>query len=153
MQKNPQSTPGMNNLQPALNANNKIDTSSLSGNLQYVYNPASPHYVIISAQQDAKFSGLRSGLSDYNLMKQGKENVTVSMSTLDAGRSLIVCKEFPSAVEAKKYMNEIKGVSILFREFKPGDYDMLLISSANFPKLFVKKDYATYKSFYNKNYK
>lgn len=153
MKKNPQSAQGMNSLQPEAQNNNRIDTAALSGGLIYEYKPASPHYVIISAQQDAKCSGLRSGLSDYNLMKQGKENITVTLSTLDAGRSLIICKEFASASEAKKYMNEIRGVNILFREFKPGEYDMLLISSGNFPKLFVKKDYSVYKNFYSKNYK
>lgn len=155
IRKNPQSAGGMNNMQPAANANNaRLDTAGLSGsNLQYDYKPASAHYVIFSAQQDAKFSGFRSGLSDYNLMKQGNEHLTVTMSTLDAGRSLIVCKEFPTAAAARKYMSEIKGVSLLFREYKPGEYDMLLISADNFPRLFLKKDYAAYKAFYNKNYK
>ncbi len=149
--KNPQPG-GMSNLQAGNSS--KPDTSTLSGgNLQYDYKPATPHYVIFSAQQDAKFSGFRSGLSDYNLMKQGNEHITVTMSTLDAGRSLIVCKEFPNAAAAKKYMNEIRGINILFREFKPGEYDLLLISADNFPKLFLKKDYAAYKAFYNKNYK
>lgn len=153
MKKNPQPGQNMNNLQPALSANNKIDTSALSGNLQYEYQPASPHYVVISALQDAKFAGLRSGISDFNLMSQDNQSITVSMSTFDAGRSLIICKEFPSAAAAKKYMNGLRGVTILFREFKAGEYDMFLVSSANFPKLFVKKDYAAYKSFYSKNYK
>ncbi len=138
-------------LQPA-SGTLKPDTANISS-LDYNYKPASPHYVIFAAQQDAKFSGLRSGLSDYNLMKQGNENVSVTMSTLDGNRSLIICKEFPTAAAAKKYMNEVKGVSVLYREYKPGEYDVLLISADNFPKLFVKKDYLAYKAFYNKNYK
>ncbi len=153
IRKHPQ-TPGVNGLQPTTSANNqKLDTAALSGGLQYDYKPATAHYVIFSAQQDAKFSGFRSGLSDYNLMKQGNENISVTMSTLDAGRSLVVCKEFPNAAAAKKYMNEIRGVNLLFREYKAGEYDLLLISADNFPKLFVKKDYAAYKAFYTKNYK
>ncbi|WP_162902748.1 type IX secretion system periplasmic lipoprotein PorW/SprE [Taibaiella koreensis] len=149
--KNPQSG-GMNNLQPG--SSNKPDTSGLTGgSLQYDYKPGTPHYVIFSAQQDARFSGFRSGLSDYNLMKQGNEHITVTMSTLDAGRALIVCKEFPNAAAAKKYISEIRGVNLLFREYKPADYDLLLISADNFPRLFLKKDYTVYKAFYNKNYK
>lgn len=152
IKKNPQQTQGMNNLQPSSNIS-KIDSLKMTEGLQYDYKPASPHYVIISGQQDARFSGLRSGLADYNMMKEGKENVTVGMATLDAGKSIIICKEFPSAAAAKKYMGEIRNVSILFREYKAGEYDILLISADNFPRLFVRKDYQEYKTFYNKNYK
>jgi hypothetical protein len=129
------------------------DTSGNSNSLNYQYKPNSVHYVIISAPSSPKFAGLRSGISDYNLMKQGKESVTVSISTLDVSRSLIVCKEFPTAADAKKYMTEIKNVNVLFREFNNNEYDVLLISAENFPKLFLKKDYAFYKAFYSKNYK
>lgn len=124
-----------------------------SNGLIYQYSPASEHYVIISALQSSKFSGLRSGLSDYNLMKANRESVSVTVSTLDAGRSLIVCKSFANAGEAKKYASEIRNVNILFREFTPNEYDIMVISVDNFPKLFVKKDYPVYKAFYNKNYR
>lgn len=148
IRKNPQAATDVNHLQPTSGA-----PPVVSGNLDYEYKPAGTHYVIFSAQQDAKLSGFRSGLSDYNLMKQGNENITVTMATLDAGRSLVVCKEFPTAAAAKKYLNEIRGVNLLFREYKSGEYDLLLISADNFPRLFVKKDYPAYKAFYNKNYK
>jgi len=154
IRKHPQPAPGAgNSLQPASGSGPALDTAGLSGNLQYEYKPAAVHYVILAAPQDAKFSGLRSGLSDYNLMKQGNENISVTLSTLDAGKSLIICKEFKDAAAARKYQNEIRNVGILFREYKPGEYDILLISADNFPKLFVRKDYAAYKAFYNKNYK
>jgi tetratricopeptide (TPR) repeat protein len=149
IRKNPQASANTNSLQPQASVNTPV----VSGGLEYEYKPATPHYVIFSAQQDAKFSGFRSGLSDYNLMKQGNEQFTVTMSTLDAGRSLVICKEFPNAAAAKKYMNEIRNVNLLFREYKAGEYDLLLISADNFPRLFVKKDYAAYKTFYGKNYK
>lgn len=142
-----------NNLNRRDSSQTQMTLSVDSSNLVYNYNAGQTHYVIISAQQDAKFSGLRSGLSDYNLMKAGNEGVIVTMSTLDAGRSLIICKEFASATAAKKYMNEIKNVKLLFREYQANEYDVLLISIDNFPKLFVKKDYVNYKNFYNKNYK
>lgn len=153
IRKNPQS-PAVSNTPGAAMANSKPDSAALTGSsLQYDYKPATAHYVILSAQQDAKFSGLRSGLSDYNLMKQGNEGIVITMSTLDASRSVIICREFPTAAAAKKYMNEIRSVNLLFREFKAGEYDLLLISADNFPKLFLKRDYPAYKAFYQKNYK
>jgi outer membrane protein assembly factor BamD (BamD/ComL family) len=152
MKNNPNRSESMNNLQPGAN-NNPLEAEKISASLQFDYKPNSPHFVIIAGQADAKFAGLRSGISDYNLMKPGKENITVGMATLDAGKSVIICKEFANAAEAKKYMNEIKNVNILFREFKPGEYDILLISSDNFPRLFVRKDFAEYKAFFSKNYK
>jgi len=151
--------PGAIVIKPAVDSTGRklpagTDTAATAtGSLNYEYKPASPHYVIISSQANAKFSGLRSGLSDYNLMKNGKEGITVTMSTLDAGRSLIICKEFPNADAARKYMTEIRNVNVLFREFSASEYDILLISADNFPKLFVKKDYGSYKAFYSKNYK
>lgn len=152
--------PGANPvIQPVLDsAGNKkpADTTTAATNpnsLNYAYKANSIHYVIISAPSSGKFSGLRSGLSDYNLMKKGRENITVTMSTLDAGRSLIICKEFVNAEEARKYMVEVRNINMLFREFTSSEYDILLISADNFPKLFVKKDYGSYKGFYSKNYK
>ncbi len=125
-------------------ANPAADTTAM----QYSYKPADVHYVVIAAQQDARFSGLRSGLSDYNMMKEGNGALTVTMTTLDVNRSLVVCKEFASAAAARKYVNEIRNVKLLFREYNnPADYDVLLISSENFLKLFMKKDYAKYKTF------
>ncbi|PSK95162.1 tetratricopeptide repeat protein [Taibaiella chishuiensis] len=138
-------------VQPSVPATNAADTAAAA---QYTYQPGGVHYVILSGQQDARFSGLKSGLSDYNLMKEGNGALTVTMTSLDAGRSLIICKEFPTAAAARKYVNEIRNVKLLFREYNnPADYDILLISADNFPKLFMKKDYARYKAFYSKNYK
>jgi hypothetical protein len=130
-----------------------LDSAGNANALIYQYSPAAEHYVIIAAPSSAKFSGLRSGLSDYNLMKATRENISVTVSTLDASRSLIVCKSFANAIEAKKYIAEIKAVNILFREFSPNEYDLMVISADNFPKLFIKKDYAVYKAFYLKNYR
>lgn len=135
---------------PVVSSNNPADTAGM----MYTYKATDVHYVIIAAQQDARFSGLRSGLSDYNLMKDGNGALSVTMTTLDVNRSLVVCKEFPNAAAARKYANEIRNVKVLFREYtNPAEYDILLISSDNFLKLFMKKDYAKYKTFYAKNYK
>lgn len=138
---------------PIKNTSGADSTANNPNALNYQYHPNNTHYVIIAAPSSPKFSGLRSGLSDYNLMKEGKGNISVTLSTLDAGHSLIVCKEFATAADAKKYMNEIKNVNLLFREFDPNEYEILLISAENFPKLFVKKDLGFYKAFYSKNYK
>ncbi|KAA5536965.1 tetratricopeptide repeat protein [Taibaiella lutea] len=134
-------------------ASQSPDSTGNANALVYQYNPATEHYVIIAAPSSAKFSGLRSGLSDYNLMKASRESISVTVSTLDASRSLIVCKSFTNASEAKKYINEIKSVNVLFREFSPNEYDIMVISADNFPKLFIKKDYGVYKAFYLKNYR
>jgi len=130
-----------------------LDSANNANALVYQYSPATEHYVIIAAPSSAKFSGLRSGLSDYNLMKANRENISVTVSTLDASRSLIVCKSFANATEARKYVNEIRTVNVLFREFSPNEYDIMVISADNFPKLFIKKDYGVYKGFYLKNYR
>lgn len=121
--------------------------------MEYVYKPNEKHFVLIAAVQDARFAGLRSGLSDYNQMKMGKEHLVVNMSTLDDRTSVIICKTFDNAKEAKKYAGEIKNEKLLFREYPSNDYEIVLISEENFPQLFLKRDWDTYKAFYKKNYK
>ncbi len=120
----------------------------------YQYTPTALHYVVFAAVQDARLAGFKSGLSDFNLMKEGYNELSVTMTTLEVSRSLVICKEFPNAAAAKKYMNEIRALKQLFREYSnSSEYDLLLISAGNYPKLLFQKDYTVYKTFYNKNYK
>lgn len=127
-----------------------VDTTS-----NYSYVPASKHYAIIySPTLDGRLMGLKSGLNDYNKTKHSAKNLTSSLSPLQSGQGMIICREFPNATEAKKYLAELKAFKTLFREYEnPADYDLSVVSQENLDKLLSSKDYSAYKKFYQKQYK
>jgi tetratricopeptide (TPR) repeat protein len=138
---------------PNTNTTNTPNTPIVPSNAAYTYKPNTTHYVMIEAKPDAKFSGLRAGLSDYNMMTPNKSNITVTTTSFDANSGVIICKQFNNAADAKKYMNEIKAVNALFRDYKASDYQVMTISSENFDILMIQRNVMNYKTFYAKQYK
>ncbi len=121
----------------------------------YAYAPAGKHYAVVySTSLDGRLMGLKSGLNDYNKTKHSAKNLTTSLSPLQSGQGMIICREFPNAAEAKKYIAELKAFKTIFREYEnPADYDLSVISQENLDKLLLSKDYSVYKKFYQKQYK
>jgi len=122
----------------------------------YNYQPGMKHSLIIySPLMDGRLMGVKSGLSDYNMMKHSEEGISVSVASLKSGNGLIVCREFASEASAKKYMNEIKGLKDLFREYGKNstEYELSIISADNLSRLLSQKDYSNYRQFYKQNYK
>lgn len=122
--------------------------------LQYSYKPGNLHYVMVStAVTDHKINGLRAGLRDYNSSKPARKQLEVSITPLDAQRSVIVVQEFKNAAEAKKYMAEIGKVKELFREFSnANEYEILIISNDNILKLYTDKNWQGYLDYYKSKY-
>jgi len=121
--------------------------------LSYTFQPATTHFVLIVAPADMRLFALKSGLLDYNLTQPGRKNITVNMTTFDVDQNMILCKQFPNAKEAKDYAKELNGNKLLFREYPKKDFNVIVISSANFTIFKQKKDVKDYESFYGKNYK
>jgi len=122
--------------------------------LQYSYKPGNLHYVMVSTPvTDHKINGLRAGLRDYNSSKPARKQLEVSITPLDAQRSVIVVQEFKNAAEAKKYMAEISKVKELFREFtNANEYEILIISNDNILKLYTDKNWQGYLDYYKSKY-
>lgn len=122
--------------------------------LQYSYKPGNLHYVMISTPvTDSKINGLRAGLRDYNNSKPARKQLEVSITPLDAQRSVIVVQEFKNAAEAKKYIAEISKMKDLFREFSnASEYDLLIISNDNILKLYTDKNWQGYVDYYRTKY-
>lgn len=142
--------------QPYQPAGNEEVTDTLGSTdlRSYIYDPQQPHLVLIAAAQDARLSALKSALMDYNLMKPGKEDVVVNMSSMNTSKGLVICRGFTAASNARKYLTEISGVAPIFSEYKgPDDYELLLISERNFNWLMQSKDLEAYRLFYGKHYK
>jgi len=149
--------PPVNTVKPG-----QVDTtaSGLKGHdstlKSYNYQPAARHYCIIySPVMDGRFMGVKSGLSDYNIMKHGDDSISISVSALQPGKGIIVCKEFDNASAAKKYMNEVKALKSLFREYGDNstEVELSVISADNLAWLISQKDYDSYRQFYKQKYK
>ncbi len=139
----------------SLQNNDTLNTNSENNtNDEYVADKSAKHYVLIIAALDAKFTALKSGLSDYNAMTDGKENIAVTMTNMETGIGVILCKEFDNAIKAKNYINEITLNKNLFRAYDDKrTYNVVSISESNFQKLFIKKDTKEYVAFWKKNYR
>lgn len=122
--------------------------------LKYSYKPENLHYVMVSTPvTDNKINGLRAGLRDYNSSKAARKKLEVTITPLDAQRSVIVVQEFKNAAEAKKYIAEISKVKELFREFtNANEYELLIISNDNILKLYTDKNWQAYIDYYKSKY-
>lgn len=141
--------------QPAV-VNNGGGPVTLPGDssLTYSYSPNNLHYVMIStAITDHKITGVRAGLRDYNNSKANRKKLEVTISPLDAQRSIVVVQEFRNAQDAKAYAQEIGKVKELFREFaQPSEYEILIISNDNILKLYSDRDWDGYRTYYRSKY-
>lgn len=139
----------------SLNYNDSLNSQNNNQNFNdYVVDKSTKHYVLIIAALDAKFTALRSGLNDYNAMSDGNKNIVVTMTNMETGIGVIVCKEFDNAIKAKNYINEITLSKNLFRAYEDKrTFNIVSITEANFQKLFIKKDTKEYVTFWKKNYR
>lgn len=122
--------------------------------LVYAFQPSTTHYVIFIAMRDAKFMGFRSGLTDYNLMKEKYENVAVSTNAIDNQMYMVVCRSFENAKAAQLYMTDIKQEKKLFRDYEnDNQYHLISISEDNFGRFLVQKSVKEYMDFWKEHYR
>lgn len=123
----------------------------------YDYQPNTTHYVMVYTRNfDGRFSGLRSGVVDYNSLSGQSEYSTldVVMAELSAKESVFIVKEFANAAQARNYLQEIKDEKQLLSGYtNPSEISMTIISEQNYLLLLVQKKFADYLSFYFKNYR
>lgn len=121
---------------------------------EYEYKPSDPHYVIIRLNvADQRATGLKAGVSDFNTFKFGALNLTTDMGALPSQQGIVITKSFKAVGQAKIYMNSLSSTTQIFRDYKPTEYSILMISEPNFRKLGADRDIDAYLKFYEKNYK
>jgi tetratricopeptide (TPR) repeat protein len=119
----------------------------------YGYQPKDPHYVVFLFNKvESRTMGVKAALNDYNVFKYGNQNLATQMEVLQPDQGLIIVKSFQTMNHAKIYMNSVKGNAQVFREYKPSDYQVVLISENNLKKLVKDKDINPYLKFYKTNY-
>lgn len=120
----------------------------------YIFRPEAEHMVLfVFGGMDARASGFRAGVTDFNTFKFNNLGLSTDIQVLSTESGVIAIKTFRNLSAAKIYMNSLKGTGQLFRDYKLGEYQLLFISSFNYEKLTIDKDIKAYQQFYNANYK
>jgi hypothetical protein len=120
----------------------------------YKYDAKALHYYLfLFNKMESKAMGVKAGLNDFNTFKFNSQNLNSNLQMLQPTQGIIVVKSFPTAAHAKIYMNAVRGSNQIFREYKPDEYQMLIISEDNYRKLEADKDVQPYLQFYKSSYK
>lgn len=120
----------------------------------YTYNPKEEHYMIFYfPKSESRAMGVKAGISDFNVFKYGGQGLTTSLKMLRADQGVITVRKFTSAAAAKNYMSSLRSNALIFKEYKPSEYQMFPVSASNFLKMEADKDVPGYLKFYKANYK
>lgn len=123
-------------------------------NGEYTYNANEPHYFIFILNTiDDKLYPTRSAFNDYNAIKHSADNLESTLSLISAKSGVLVFKSFVNAPRAKQYLKEVRDQKLLYANFKNNEYDMAIISEANFALFQQTRNLEAYLKFYKKNYK
>lgn len=121
---------------------------------KYTYDPKEPHYVIFSfSAMEQRAMGVKVAMADFNRFKFASLSLNTDISMLNVNSGTVVTKQFSNINQAKIYLNQLKGTSQIFREYKQGEYQLFLISESNYRKMVADKEFNSYLQFYKTKYK
>lgn len=121
---------------------------------KYTYKPQEEHYCIfIFPGYEARSLGVKAAITDFNSFQYSKDHLSAHIDMLNVGLGVVAVKTFPNAAVAKSYMNALKAKTQIFREYKPNEYKVVIISAINYLKLLADKSDGPYLKFYDENYK
>lgn len=120
----------------------------------YTYKPSEEHYFIFYFKKmESKAMGIKAALNDFNTFNYGNQKLESSLDMMREDQGIIVVKPFPSASHAKIYINALKANKQMFKEYRPEEYSLLIISADNFKKLQADKNIIPYLNFYKSKYR
>ena len=123
------------------------------GKGNFIYNPNTDHFVMIFIKSvDGKTMSLKSGISDYNLLKHDAQDYKTTLNMLTAQQAFVTIQKFSNALYAKKYLNNMIEEKLLFGQFKTNEYTTAVLSQQNFIELLKTRDILGYLKFYKKSY-
>lgn len=145
---------GDQNAKKMLDSLNKNDlVQNAEGKGQFIADPSATQMVMIYLKNaDNKTTAFKAGISDYNLLRYNVEEYATGLNYLTTNQALVTVKTFPTVQSAKKYLNDLKKEKLVFSQLKNGDYEMSIITTANFIELLKTKDIIGYLDFFKKNY-
>lgn len=142
-------------LNPLTNAATPTTPNSVaSPPASYTNKPKDEHYFLFYFHKaESRAQGVKVGLVDFNTFNYSNQKLKVSLDMLQAEQGVIVVKAFPTAAHARIYLNAVRANSLLLKEYKSDEYQLLIISADNFKKLEAEHDMSGYLKFYKANYK
>ncbi|MBS1643803.1 MAG: hypothetical protein JST36_02085 [Bacteroidetes bacterium] len=121
---------------------------------EYAYEPNAPHYFLFVADKmEPKVMGIKAGLADFNMFSFSEDKLETEILPMANGKALIVVKKFKDQMAAKRYLTMFNKVRMMTREFKPDEYQLMLISAKNFLKLVAEGAIEPYETYYQSHYK
>lgn len=146
---------GNNKYQDSLEASETFkELRNADGKGLYNYEPEVEHKVIIFVKNvDGRTLGLKSAMSDYNLLKHNVKEYKTGMNMLTTQQAIINIEKFSNSIFAKNYARDVANEKLLFSQFKSNEYDIAIISTSNLIELIKSRDILGYIRFYKKNYK
>jgi tetratricopeptide (TPR) repeat protein len=119
----------------------------------FSYQPDSEHYaMIVLPGLDSRTADLKRNVKSFDAAKYAKANLEVLMDLYDITEGVMVIRKFSNASLAKTYLNDLSASTAL-NGYAPGELKLLLISAANYRKMFYDQVTYPYASFYDINYK
>ncbi len=146
---------GNNKYQDSLEASTIFkELRDVDGKGVYNLDLESEHKVMIFVKNvDGRTMGLKSALSDYNLLKHNLKEYTTGLNLLTTQQAVITIDKFSNAIFAKKYAQEMGNEKLLFTQLKKNEYEIAIISISNYTELIKSRDVLGYIRFFKKNYK
>jgi TolA-binding protein len=146
---------GNSNSQDSLEASEAFkELREADGKGVYSYDPSFEHKVLIFVKNvDGRTMGLKSALSDYNLLKHNVKEYTTNLNLLTTKQAVLSIELFSNSVFAKQYAIVLNEEKLIFSQFKKMEYEIAIISVPNFTELLKTRDVLGYLRFYKKNYK
>jgi hypothetical protein len=121
---------------------------------EYTYKANDEHYVAVSIPaMEQRAAGVRSAISDFNTFKFGNLGLNSEITMLQSDQGVIVVKKFKNVGQAKIYLNSLRTTTQIFREYKPTEYEVFIISEPNYRKMIAEKNIPAYLLFYKQSYK
>lgn len=119
----------------------------------YIADPDAEHKLLIFVKLvDGRTMGLKSAMSDYNLMKHNTKDYATNLNMFTAKQAVVSVDRFSNAIFARQYKQELEKEKVIFSQFKANEFQVMTISKANFSELIKTRDILGYIKFYRKNY-
>jgi len=130
------------------------DLRAADGKGAYFYDVKEEHKVLVFVKNvDGRTMGLKSALSDYNLLRHNVKEYQTGLNLLTAQQAVLSVEKFANAVFARQYATEMASEKLLFSQLKKHEFEIGIISISNFTELMKTRDILGYMRFYRKNYK
>jgi tetratricopeptide (TPR) repeat protein len=143
---NVDTTQVINNIKPSF--------SKEGTNTTYTFEPLQPHYFLFVLKViDDRINPLKGGISDFNNIKHGADNLDNFMYLVNQNSGLIIYKQFINMKAAKDYMKELQDNKQIYSHYKSAEYELAIISENNYKLFKSTRDLEGYLKFYKQKYK